>query len=90
VAYLGWIATIAAYAMWTGLRKRHPANRVAPFSLAVPVVGLGAGMLALGEVNTPWQWAGIALVVLALACVMFGARLFAGKAAPAPRDQTRA
>lgn len=77
VAYLGWVATIAAYAMWTGLLKRHPANRVAPFSLAVPVVGLGAGMLALGEVITPWQWAGIALVVLALVCVMFGARLLA-------------
>jgi hypothetical protein len=23
VAYLGWIATILAYAMWTGLLKRH-------------------------------------------------------------------
>jgi O-acetylserine/cysteine efflux transporter len=72
VAYLGWIATIWAYAMWTGLLKRHPANRVAPFSLGVPVVGLAAGMLALGETITPWQWAGIALIVAALACVMFG------------------
>lgn len=81
VAYLGWIATIAAYAMWTGLLKRHPANRVAPFSLGVPVVGLGAGMLVLGESITPWQWAGIALVVAALACVMLGARLFDRKTA---------
>ncbi|MDO8251585.1 MAG: EamA family transporter [Rhodoferax sp.] len=75
VAYLGWIATIWAYAMWTGLLKRHPANRVAPFSLGVPVVGLTAGMLALGETITPWQWAGIALVVAALACVMFGDKI---------------
>jgi O-acetylserine/cysteine efflux transporter len=75
VAYLGWIATIWAYAMWTGLLKRHPANRVAPFSLGVPVVGLAAGMLALGETITPWQWAGIALVVAALACVMFGDKI---------------
>jgi O-acetylserine/cysteine efflux transporter len=72
VAYLGWIATIWAYAMWTGLLKRHPANRVAPFSLGVPVVGLAAGMLALNETITPWQWAGITLVVAALVCVMFG------------------
>jgi hypothetical protein len=57
VAYLGWIATILAYAMWTGLLKRHPANRVAPFSLGVPVVGwrrhAGAGRgghaLAMGR-----------------------------------------
>jgi O-acetylserine/cysteine efflux transporter len=60
--------------MWTNLLKRHPANRVAPFSLGVPVVGLAAGMLWLGESITAWQWAGIALVVMALACVMFGDR----------------
>ncbi|WP_394790193.1 EamA family transporter [Rhodoferax sp.] len=73
-AYLGWIATVLAYAMWTGLFKRHPANRVAPFSLGVPVVGLAAGMGLLGESITPWQWAGIACVVAALAVVMFGGR----------------
>ena len=75
VAFLGWIATVAAYGMWTGLLKRHPANRVAPFSLGVPVVGLTAGMLVLGEAVTPWQWAGIVLVVAALACVLLGPRL---------------
>ena len=72
VAYLGWVATIVGYSLWTGLLKRHPANRVSPFSLGVPVVGLAAGMLVLGEAVTPWQWAGIALVVAALACVMLG------------------
>jgi O-acetylserine/cysteine efflux transporter len=72
VAYLGWVATIWAYAMWTGLLKRHPANRVAPFSLGVPVVGLATGMIVLGEVVTAWQWAGVALVVAALAVVMLG------------------
>lgn len=72
VAYLGWVATIVGYSLWTGLLKRHPANRVAPFSLGVPIVGLTTGMLVLGESITPWQWAGIALVVAALACVMLG------------------
>ncbi len=80
IAYLGWVATIWAYAMWTGLLKRHATNRVAPFSLGVPVVGLAAGMLVLGEVITPWQWAGIALVVAALGCVMLG-----GVLAPSPK-----
>ena len=72
VAYLGWMATLVGYSLWTGLLKRHPANRVAPFSLGVPIVGLGAGMLVLGEAVAPWQWAGIALVVAALACVLLG------------------
>lgn len=74
VAYLGWVATILGYSLWTGLLKRHPANRVAPFSLGVPVVGLATGMLVLGEVITPWQWAGVALVVVALGCVLLGNR----------------
>ena len=72
VAYLGWIATVLGYSLWTGLLKRHPANKVAPFSLGVPIVGLTTGMLVLGEVITTWQWAGITLVVAALACVMLG------------------
>lgn len=74
VAYLGWVATIAAYGMWTALLKRHPANRVAPFSLAVPAIGIAAGMGLLGERASAPQWAGIALVVAALACVMFWRR----------------
>lgn len=75
VAFLGWVATIIAYALWTSLLKRHPANRVAPFSLGVPVVGITAGMAILGEQITPWQWGGIGLVVAALLTVMFGAQL---------------
>jgi O-acetylserine/cysteine efflux transporter len=75
VAYLGWVATLVGYSLWTGLLKRHPANRVAPFSLGVPIVGLAAGMGVLGEHITPWQWGGIALVVCALLCVTLGGRL---------------
>ena len=75
VAYLGWVATIFGYTMWTNLIKRHGANRIAPFSLGVPVVGLSSGMLFLGESITGWQWVGIALIVAALACVLFGGRL---------------
>ncbi len=75
LAYLGWFATILAYALWTGLLKRHALNRVAPFSLGVPVVGISSGMLVLGESVSAWQWAGVTLVVAALATVMFGPRL---------------
>ena len=78
VAYLGWAATIVGYSLWTGLLKRHPANRVAPFSLGVPVVGLTTGMLVLNETITSWQWAGIGLLAAALACVMFGGMIRRG------------
>ena len=56
----------------TGLLKRQPANRVAPFSLGVPVAGLAADMLVLGEGIPPWRWGGIALVVAAPVCVTLG------------------
>jgi O-acetylserine/cysteine efflux transporter len=77
LAYLGWLATILGYALWTGLLKRHPANRIAPFSLGVPVVGISAGMLMLGDRITGWQWAGIGFIVFSLAVVVFGQRWFA-------------
>jgi O-acetylserine/cysteine efflux transporter len=70
VAYLGWLATVAAYGAWTWLLKRHPAGRIAPFSLGVPVIGLAAGTLLMGETITRWQWLGSACVVLALAVVV--------------------
>jgi O-acetylserine/cysteine efflux transporter len=76
VAYLGWMATVVGYGLWTSLLKRYPANKVAPFSLGVPVAGITSGMLVLDESITAWQWSGIALIVLALGCVMFGGRLF--------------
>ena len=66
ILYLGWMATVVGYALWTGLLKRHPANQVAPLSLGVPVVGLSAGALVLQEVISGWQWAGISLTLLAL------------------------
>jgi O-acetylserine/cysteine efflux transporter len=82
VVYLGWIATILAYTMWTNLLKRHGANKVAPFSLGVPVVGIASGLLLLGEQITAWQWAGIVMTVLALACaILGGARVTLSRAA---------
>lgn len=75
LAALGWLATSLAYGLWTGLLKRYPASRVAPFSLGVPLIGLTAGIFLLGEVVAPLQWAGAVLVFCALGCVLFGDRL---------------
>ncbi|RYF58572.1 MAG: hypothetical protein EOO29_49905, partial [Comamonadaceae bacterium] len=72
LAFLGWLATDLGYGLWTGLLKRYPASRVAPFSLGVPLVGLAAGVLLLGERVTGVQWLGSAFVLGALACVVAG------------------
>lgn len=74
VVYLGWASTVAGYTMWTLLLKRHQPNRVAPFSLGVPVIGLLAGLWWLQEPVDGWQWMGSFFVGLSLLLVVFGPR----------------
>jgi O-acetylserine/cysteine efflux transporter len=74
VLYLGLVATVLAYSMWARLLKRHPAGRVAPFSLLVPVVGLYAAWLVFDERLAALQWLGVAVVALGLLVNNFGAR----------------
>lgn len=92
LAFLGWIATNLGYGLWTNLLRKYPASRVAPFSLGVPVIGLTAGIVLLGEPMAPLQWAGAVLVLCALVCVVAGPRLLRQDAAAAalpPIDQRR-
>ena len=66
VGYLALLGTVLAYSLWTRLLQRHPAGRVTPFSLLVPVVGLAAAGVFFGEVPLPMQWAGTAMVLMGL------------------------
>ena len=63
VLYLALLATLLAYSLWTRLLQRHPAAKVTPFSLLVPVIGLLAAMIVLGEQPTALQWIGAAAVL---------------------------
>lgn len=49
VAYIAVLATVLGAGIWTALMRRHPAGVVAPYSLLVPVVGMGLAALVLGE-----------------------------------------
>ncbi|WP_077034276.1 EamA family transporter [Pelomonas sp. KK5] len=66
VLYLGLLATLLAYSLWTRLLKRHAAGKVVPWSLLVPVVGLWAAAAAFDERPSAMQWAGTAGVLLGL------------------------
>lgn len=74
VAYLALLATLLAYTLWTRLLQRHAAARVTPFSLLVPVVGLLAAGLFLGEWPNAAQWIGAMGVLAGLLVNQFGAR----------------
>ena len=49
LVYVVLLATVLGSGVWTTLMRRHPAGMVAPFSLLVPVVGIAAAWLVLGE-----------------------------------------
>jgi O-acetylserine/cysteine efflux transporter len=66
VAYLAFGATILGYGAWSYLLSRHPANRVAPWSLLVPVAGLITARIVLDERLSAIQWIGCLLVVAGL------------------------
>ena len=72
VAYLAWMATLLGYGLWTYLMSRYPTNRVAPFTLLVPLVGLTTGWLVFDETLRPLHWAGGALLMLGLLMNVFG------------------
>ena len=58
LAYTVLIGTVVGSGIWVWLMSRHPAGRVAPFSLLVPVTGLSAAWLVLGETPQPLELLG--------------------------------
>jgi O-acetylserine/cysteine efflux transporter len=65
------VATLGGSGLWTALMSRHPSGTVAPFSMLVPVVGMGSSWLLFGERTPVVELACGALVV---AGVLFGSR----------------
>lgn len=66
IAFLAYPATLLGGAIWSFLLGQHKASVVAPFTLLVPITGMLSGYLVLGEVITPIEIAGAALVIAGL------------------------
>lgn len=77
VAYIAWVSTLLGFGLWTYLMSRYPVNRVAPFTLLVPVVGLTTGWLVFGEALQPVHFAGAGLLMAGLAVNVFGGPVWA-------------
>ena len=75
LAYLAFVATMLGYSLWSTLLSRHPAGKVAPFSLLVPVIGLSSSAWLLDERLSPLQGWGAMLVMFGLLINVFGPRL---------------
>jgi O-acetylserine/cysteine efflux transporter len=67
--------TLFGYGAWNWLLARHPAATVTPLALLVPVFGMGASALSLGEALPPWKLMAGALVLCGLAVIVLWPRL---------------
>ncbi|MPY79961.1 MAG: EamA family transporter [Actinophytocola sp.] len=64
LVYIVLIGTVAGSGLWSTLMSRNPAGVVAPFSLMVPVVGMTAAFLVLGERPTAIEVAAAGIVII--------------------------
>src|ERR1044072_2974436 len=63
VGYVGLVATVAGFGIWGYLIRTYSASTVAPFSLLVPVFGIGTSALLLGEEISPLKLLAGALII---------------------------
>jgi len=69
--------TLFGYAAWAWLLSRHPAATIVPMALLVPVFGMGASALWLGEALPGWKLGAAALVIGGLALNLLGPQILA-------------
>lgn len=62
--------TLFGYGAWNWLLARHPAAIVTPMALLVPVFGMSASALSLGEAMPAWKLGACALVLGGLAIIV--------------------
>ncbi|HET9977660.1 MAG TPA: EamA family transporter [Burkholderiaceae bacterium] len=67
VGWQAWGNTLFGYGAWAWLMARYPAATVSPWALLVPVFGIGASALLLGEPLPAWKVGAATLVIGGLA-----------------------
>lgn len=85
ILYLAIFSTLIGYGIWSTLLSKYPAQKIAPLSLLVPVVGLITAQLFLGEELSVVQWAGGVIIIGGLLVSNFSSRL--GKGVSADRGK---
>jgi O-acetylserine/cysteine efflux transporter len=68
--------TLFGFGIWNWLLARHSAAVFTPTALLVPVFGMAASSIVLGEPLYAWKLLAAGLVIAGLAVNMFGGKLF--------------
>jgi len=63
LGYIAVLGTLVGSGLWVGLMRRYPAGVVAPYSLLVPVVGIGLAATLLGERPSALELVAAAVIV---------------------------
>jgi O-acetylserine/cysteine efflux transporter len=90
-AIVAWQAvgnTMFGYAMWGWLLSRYPVATIAPMALLVPVFGITASALWLGEPLQDWKLQAAALVMAGLALNLSWPKIAAARAAKSEPQRT--
>jgi O-acetylserine/cysteine efflux transporter len=74
LAFVVVVASLFGFGSWAWLMRRHPASKVAPFSLLVPVFGIGSAWVLLGERPGALEIAGAVIVIGGLGLVSVALR----------------
>ena len=75
VLWQAWANTIFGYGIWGWLLARYTAVCVTPFALLVPVFGMGASAVVLGESLPVWKIFAAGLVITAMLLNTFGSKV---------------
>jgi O-acetylserine/cysteine efflux transporter len=93
VSHVGWLtigstlytvigASLFGYGVWNSLLSRYPVGSVVPFTLLVPAAGIATAWIVLGQVPSPTEMLGGAVLLggVAIATMRPGARPAASSA----------
>jgi len=70
ILYTGLIASLLCFGFWAYLVQHYSPNRVAPFSLLVPIFGMAFSVFLLGDRLSQWEMMGSLLVFVGLCCTI--------------------
>lgn len=69
LAFVAYGSTLLGYTLWGFLLRKYPASLVVPFSMLVPIFGMGFGWFLLGE-SFGWGTVGIAALIFGGICLV--------------------
>ncbi|MEK0159306.1 EamA family transporter [Pseudoalteromonas piscicida] len=75
IAYVSYISTLIAFAIWGWLLKNHKAAAVTPFALLIPIVGIVGSALLLNEQLMLMEAIGGGFILCGLTISVTGARI---------------